>query len=118
MPLDSQPHPGFGGLYLTRDGEAPDWWTEFSDISWDSYYIDKGWSKLTRYDGSVVDYFDGDWWPCWAVESVTLAEIEECVATDPDHDWRLKVDAPLGDYTYQRHGKGRWVLVEKGVGFA
>lgn len=118
LPLDAQPHPGFGGLYLTRDGETPEWWDEFCAVSWDTYFIDKGWQKLTRYDGSEVDYFDGDWFPCWAVESVTLAEIEECVAECEDGDWRLKVDAPLGDVTYQRHGPGRWVAVERGQGFA
>ena len=43
---------------------------------------------------------------------------EVLAAADPDHDWRIKVDGPMSDATYQRQGDGRWVLIEKGMGFA
>jgi hypothetical protein len=49
---------------------------------------------------------------------VTLAEIEEAVADDPDHDWRLHIYGAMSEYWYQRHAPNQWVLVEKGMGFA
>lgn len=79
LPLDFQPHPGFGSVELTCDGETA---------------------------------------PIELREETTLARIEAYVATAPNHDWRLWINAPLGDWTYQRHGEGKWVLVEKGGGFA
>lgn len=85
LPLDAQPHPGFGSLDLYCDGVTPLGWDEFCDIR---------------------------------REDISLAEIEEAAAADPDHDWRLWINAPLGDWTYQRHGEGKWVLVAKGQGFA
>jgi hypothetical protein len=39
-------------------------------------------------------------------------------AADPDHDWRLFVNGPLSDYTYQRQGEATWALVAQGQGFA
>lgn len=45
-------------------------------------------------------------------------EYEAVAAGDPDHDWRLHVDGPLSDYTYQRQGDGLGVLVRQGMGFA
>lgn len=117
-PMEWQPHPGFGSLDLTRDGERPEWWDEFSGIVEWVYELGGGWVKLTRYDGVDVEYFEGDWWPCWLVESVTLAEIEECAAEDPDHDWRLRSEGPLGGVTYQRQGCAQWVAVERLEGFA
>ena len=95
-PLDWQPHPGFGMLTLTRNGETPDEWYAFAD-------------EIVERD---------QWCVIRRGETVTLAEIEQAVAQDPDHDWRLRVDSALYDATYQRQGPGRWVLVEKGQGFA
>lgn len=50
---------------------------------------------------------------CW-----TGRKAENRAARYPRHDWRIVMDAPLAGRTYQRHGKGNWVLVEKNQGFA
>ena len=51
-------------------------------------------------------------------ELMTGADAEVLAARDPDHDWRIVLDGPLSSRTYQRHGPGQWILVEKGEGFA
>lgn len=121
-PLDWQPHPGFGRLDLTRDGDAPEWWDEFCSVVRWVYCIDQGWRTTTiargPRAGEPSEWFDGDWFPDWACEHVTLAEIEECVAEDPDHDWRLTIEGPLGGVVYQRQGCAQWVAVERLDGFA
>lgn len=43
---------------------------------------------------------------------------EAMAAVDPDHDWRIVINAPLHGETYQRHGKAQWVLVDSNRGFA
>ena len=48
----------------------------------------------------------------------TVHDVELNAAANPDHDWRIRYYAPLYEATYQRHGPGHWVLVEKGPGFA
>lgn len=48
----------------------------------------------------------------------SAADAEARAAQDPDHDWRIFYLGPLSNATYQRHGAGRWVLVERGRGFA
>lgn len=83
-PMDWYPHPGFGMLDLTRDGETPEAWATY---------------------------------PCLE-QTVTLGDIEEAVADDPDHDWRLEIHGPLGGVIYQRHGAGVWHLIERLDGFA
>lgn len=45
-------------------------------------------------------------------------DAEAKASFDPDHDWRIKFDAPLYDAEYQRQGERHWVLVKKGDGFA
>ncbi len=47
-----------------------------------------------------------------------LAEFEEMAKTDPDHDWRVLLEAPLRSREYQRQGEGKWVLIASGEGFA
>jgi hypothetical protein len=47
-----------------------------------------------------------------------LRSFERMAAKDPDHDWRLILDAPLRSRTYQRHGEKKWVLIASGLGFA
>ena len=96
MPLYYHPHPGFGGLYLLRDGEHVE---EFDDFC-----------------SEVIDV--ELWYHTRRGEEVTLAEIEEAVADDPDHDWRLHIHGAMSEYWYQRHAPNQWVLVEKGKGFA
>ena len=47
-----------------------------------------------------------------------LRSFERMAAKNPEHDWRLILDAPLRGRTYQRHGPGEWVLIESNGGFA
>lgn len=47
-----------------------------------------------------------------------LHEFEAMAAADPEHDWRMRLESPLKDRTYQRHGAGLWVLIASGPGFA
>ena len=49
---------------------------------------------------------------------MTGAEAEEIAAKDPDHDWQIRLFAPLSERIYQRHGPGEWALVRQGMGFA
>ena len=115
------PHPGFGGLDLLRDGEALPEWYEWRDFdrreewwgSWESGEIKVGPRKGQAWHSWIggVEYFD-------PAESVTLGEIEEAVAADPDHDWRLRVEGPMGGVVYQRQGCAQWVAVERLDGFA
>ena len=49
---------------------------------------------------------------------MTGADAEALAAQDPDHDWRIVLHGPLSGRTYQRHGLGKWTLVEKNDGFA
>ena len=49
---------------------------------------------------------------------MTGAQAEKLATQDPDHDWRIVLEAPLSSRTYQRHGPGEWALVEQGQGFA
>lgn len=57
---------------------------------------------------SVED--DADYW--------TTADAESMAEKDPDHDWRIVMNAPLRNMTYQRHDSSKWVLIESGMGFA
>lgn len=117
-PLDMQPHPGFGFLDLTRDGEIPEWWHTFCQWPTEPHYIKPEWVTGTNVRGEPFGFWtDTDEY--WSLdEAVTLAEIEECCAEDPDHDWRLRIGGAMSEYTYQRQGCGQWVLVDKGMGFA
>jgi hypothetical protein len=116
--MDWLPHPGFGALDLTRDGETPEWWGEYCDIGHWVYYLGEGWQTLVNDPGEEVEYFEGDWHFDRPSDAVTLGEIEECAALDPDHDWRLEIHGPLGGVIYQRQGCAQWVAVERLDGFA
>lgn len=48
----------------------------------------------------------------------TTQDAENEALKDPDHDWRIILDAPLSMREYQRQDTGKWVLVKKGRGFA
>lgn len=85
LPMDCNPHPGFGMLALYRDGE----------------YV---------HGPDISDEHE--------VEAYRVQDHEDIAAGDPDHDWRIRIDGPLSDAVYQRHGEARWVLIEKGLGFA
>lgn len=95
-PMDWQPHPGFGVLFLKCDDESV---PEFNDYCW---------TALGR-DQWAID---------WQGDHITLGEIEEACAEDPDHDWRLEIHGPLGGVIYQRQGCAQWVAVERLEGFA
>jgi hypothetical protein len=120
-PLDWQPHPGFGQLVLTRDGQVPREWYEWLDFerrehwwgSWETGEIKAGPRKGQQWHDWIggVSYFHPD-------EYVTLGEIEEAVALDPDHDWRLEIHGPMGGAIYQRHGEATWHAVKRLEGFA
>jgi len=71
------------------------------------------------YAALVVDGFDV-WNEMDAEEGqyMTCAQAEELAVADPDHDWRIILEAPLSSRTYQRHGLNEWALVEQGMGFA
>ena len=49
---------------------------------------------------------------------MTVKQAEEIAAKDPKHDWRIHLVAPLSERHYQRQGENKWVLYEKGQGFA
>ena len=51
-------------------------------------------------------------------EAKTLSYIERKARLEPECDWRAHLDLPLRSAVYQRHGKSKWVLVERGQGFA
>jgi hypothetical protein len=48
----------------------------------------------------------------------TLQTFEDMARADPDHDWRLILEAPLRSREYQRHRDDEWVLIASGQGFA
>lgn len=111
LPLDYYPHPGFGSLDLTCDGNTADGWWDLMD-----------WGYWTYLDGSrggpaCTGYRDDLFWST-AGERVTLRDIEEAVALDPDHDWRLEIHGPMYGVIYQRQGCAQWVAIEKLNGFA
>jgi len=70
-----------------------------------------GVTALIRDGESVESYFDYEKCP-------TFQRFENVARKDPEHDWRVQVDGPLSDVTYQRHGPNEWVAVAKGLGFA
>jgi hypothetical protein len=51
-------------------------------------------------------------------DEIRLVRFEQQAKGAPDNDWRVHIDGPLYSATYQRHGEGSWVLVERGEGFA
>ena len=51
-------------------------------------------------------------------EAKTLSYIERMAKLEPECDWRAHLDLPLRSAVYQRQGKSKWVLVERGRGFA
>ena len=47
-----------------------------------------------------------------------LSEFEAMAVADPNHDWRVTLEAPLRGRVYQRHDVAKWVLIESNMGFA
>lgn len=48
----------------------------------------------------------------------TCADAEALAVADPDHDWRIHLEAALSGRVFQRQGNANWVLVEQNEGFA
>ena len=70
-----------------------------------------GEAKVTK-DGETVykqPTEDGEIWD--------VAEAEKLASADPDHDWRIVLNAPLYGRTFQRQD-GHWLLIEENRGFA
>ena len=51
-------------------------------------------------------------------EDWTVQDAELLAEKEPDNDWRIHLVAPLSERHYQRQDKNKWVLYEKGIGFA
>jgi hypothetical protein len=68
-----------------------------------------------RRDGEIVWMEDpqSEFKHCW-----TVMKAENLDRKDPNHDWRITLNAPMSGRTYQRHAKNQWVLVAKNNGFA
>lgn len=49
---------------------------------------------------------------------MTGSMAEEMAALDPLHEWKICLYGPLASSVYRREAPGRWVLIEKGEGFA
>ena len=47
-----------------------------------------------------------------------LRRFELMAREDPDHDWRYEHFAPLTNFTVQRQGKNKWIIIDSGIGFA
>lgn len=98
FPMDGVIAVGFGSASVTRDGACV----------YDEPQARYVWQGDDIKD--VIEPAESDYW--------TGADAERAAAADPDHDWRIHKRAPLYDATYQRHGEGQWVLIERGEGFA
>jgi hypothetical protein len=73
-----------------------------------------GHAGLTRDGKEVYQEPQGD----DGEDPMTGAQAEAMAAENPHHDWQITLVAPLYDRTYQRQGIRKWVLIEKGPGFA
>ena len=72
-----------------------------------------GQAELTR-DGEAVwreNRSIGGW-----KDYLTFGQAADLAAAEPDHDWRIVLRAARWNEAYQ--WQGRWVLVERGEGFA
>lgn len=72
--------------------------------------VASGYAGVTKDGHEVLNERDRHDW-------CTFADAEALAAADPDHDWRVVLEAPLSQRTYQRQD-GKWLLVEQGQGFA
>ncbi len=120
-PMDMMPHPGFGGIELTCDGQVPGFWREF--CSWPTKEI---WWGTWESGEVTAGARKGEKWYAWIggveyphlEEDITFQDIEDAVLLDPNHDWQLRIDAPLYNVTYQRQGEAEWIAIHRGLGFA
>lgn len=70
-----------------------------------------GWS-ISKDGQMFSDDMDKEW-----ENFITLVQVEEMAAKEPDLDWRAICYTPLHGETYQRQN-GKWLLVEENEGFA
>ncbi|MBD2778221.1 hypothetical protein [Iningainema tapete] len=59
-------------------------------------------------------YYDGETEVC---EPKTLAEFEKIAQKEPGN-WKLVMEAPLWDATWERHSDNKWVCIKSGRGFS
>ena len=116
--MDWQPHPGFGVLYLMRDGVVPDGWYEFCDWPTRTVYVSGSFEMRDHKTGGMKTVEYADFEHVHLAEALTLADIEAAVADDPDHDWRREIPGPLGGVISPRQGGAQWFAVERLDGFA
>ena len=109
---------GFGLLNLTCDDETPEWFGQFMD--W-GYWVREDGSRAVSPNSRILGWRatmrDDMRWET-PDERLVLGDIEEAVAEDPDHDWRLRIEGPMVGVVSQRHGRGQWVAIERLDGFA
>lgn len=51
-------------------------------------------------------------------ECLTVKQAETMAAFYPEDDWRIHLVGPLSEFYYQRQGKEKWLMYERGQGFA
>ena len=88
--------------------------TSLGSIANLSTYVCVGFGEAKIYKDGVV-FYDGE-----ASEEEEIKELsyfEEIAEKEPG-DWKLVLKAPLWNETWHRQGKGKWVCVELGEGFA
>jgi len=63
--------------------------------------------------------------PVWLEDSdyeysdcLTVKHAESMAALYPEDDWRIHLVGPLSESYYQRQGKEKWLMYERGQGFA
>jgi hypothetical protein len=73
--------------------------------------------------GSAMLLRDGQ--PIWSEspdfeyhECLTVKQAESMAALYPEDDWRIHLVGPLSEFYYQRQGKEKWLMYERGQGFA
>ena len=98
LPLATVLYYSFGGWTVTRDGMHV----------WPRRYRNGDFRRAPPDEYGLRHLAVGD---------KRLSAIERFAATHPG-DWRARFGSPLRDAEYQRQGKGRWVLIANGMGFA
>ena len=56
---------------------------------------------------------EDEWW-----DYKKLMEFEEIASKDPGSDWRYVFNYPLRSGVYQRQETEKWILIERGIGYA
>lgn len=102
---------GFGTAICTKDGEIifdDSWWEALCE----SVYRQSVEPNLEVT--AIVSVWDSKLIP---FESRTVQDMEVIASLDPNHDWRIVLDAPLWGAIWQRQ-ENDWICIEAGQGFA